>query len=154
MLYTMYEIYKPYFATGEKPVKLGQHLRSLRKEKSMTLKDLSQLSDLSIPYLSDMERGGVNPSIESLQKVAKAFNMTVREFLSGVEELGESVYSSYPEGFESFLRDPEFSDEINDEWKEFLMGMKFRGIQPSSKREWIELYLNLRRTFSPENKNE
>ena len=135
-------------------MKLGQQLRSLRKEKNLTLKDLSELADLSVPYLSDMERGAVNPSVESLKKVAEAFNMTVRDILSGVEKLGESVYSSYPEGFESFLKDPDFSEEINDEWIDFLMNMKFRGIQPTSKREWIELYLNLRRTFSPEKKNE
>lgn len=135
-------------------MKLGQQLRSLRKEKNLTLKDLSELADLSVPYLSDMERGAVNPSVESLQKVAAALNMTVRDILSGVEKLGESVYSSYPEGFESFLKDPDFSEEINDEWIDFLMNMKFRGIQPTSKREWIELYLNLRRTFSPEKKNE
>ena len=72
----------------------------------------------------------------------------------GVEELGESVPTSYPEGFEEFLKDPVFSEEINDEWKEFLMGMKFRGKQPTSKIEWIELYLSLRRVFSPGSKDE
>ena len=133
---------------------LGQRLRFLRKEKNLTLKDLSQLAGLSVPYLSDMERGAVNPSVESLHKVAKAFNMTVRDLFSGVEELGESVSTSYPDGFEAFLEDPEFAAEITDEWKEFLMGMNFRGIQPTTRREWIELYLNLRRTFSSENKNE
>lgn len=132
-------------------MELGERLRSLRKEKNLTLKDLSELANLSVPYLSDMERGEVNPSIESLQKVAKAFNMTVRDLFSGVEELGELVSTSYPPGFEDFLKDPEFSEEINDEWKEFLMGMNFRGEQPTTRREWIELYLNLRRTFSSEN---
>ena len=135
-------------------MKLGERLRLIRKEHQFTLKDLSELADLSVPYLSDIERGEVNPSIESLHKVAMAFNMTVRDLLSGVEELGESVPISYPEGFESFLKDPEFSKEINDEWKEFLMEMKFRGKQPKTKREWIELYLSLRRVFSPGGKDE
>lgn len=133
---------------------LGERLRFIRKKKGLTLKDLSQRADLSVPYLSDMERGVVNPSIESLQKVAQAFKMTVRDLLSGVEELGESVSTTYPKGFESFLKDPVFSKEITDEWKEFLMEMKFRGKQPSSKREWIELYLSLSRIFSPEDNNE
>ena len=132
---------------------LGERLRLLRKERQLTLKTLSRMAELSIPYLSDMERGVVNPSIESLQKVAMAFKMTVRDLLSGVEELGESVSTNYPEGFESFLNDPDFSEEINDEWKEFLMEMKFRGKQPSSKREWIELHLSLRRVFSAEDED-
>lgn len=135
-------------------MELGERLRLLRREHGLTLKNLSQLAGLSIPYLSDIERSEVNPSIASLQKIANAFNMTVRNLLSGVEELGESVSADYPEGFESFLKDPEFSEEINDEWKEFLMEMKFRGKQPSTKREWIELYLSLRRVFSPGSEDE
>lgn len=135
-------------------MELGKRLRSLRKEKNLTLKDLSELAKLSVPYLSDMERGSVNPSIESLQKVADAFNMTVRELFSGVEKLGESVLTSYPEGFEEFLNDSVFSNEIDDEWKVFLLGVKYRGKQPSTKKEWIELHLNLRRTFQPESNNE
>ena len=133
---------------------LGRRLRLIRKEKKMILKDLSRLANLSVPYLSDVERDVVNPSVETLQKVANAFNMTVRDLFSGVEELGESVSATYPDGFELFLEDPEFSGEINDEWKEFLLEMKFRGKQPTSKRGWIELYLSLRRVFSPEEKNE
>jgi Zn-dependent peptidase ImmA (M78 family)/transcriptional regulator with XRE-family HTH domain len=129
---------------------LGERLRLIRKENKLTLKDLSQRANLSVPYLSGMERGVVNPSVETLQKVAKAYNMSVKELFSGVEELGELVPTGYPEGFELFLKDPEFSKEITDEWKEFLAGMKYRGKQPSSKREWIELHLSLRRIFSPQ----
>ncbi len=133
-------------------MELGERLRSIRKEKNLTLKDLSELAELSVPYLSDMERGEVNPSIESLKKVANAFKMTVRDLFTGVEKLGESRPEPYPKGFKEFLDDPEFSEEIDDEWKGFLIEMNFRGEQPTTKREWIELHLNLRRTFSQENK--
>ena len=134
-------------------MKLGERLRLIRKEHRMTLKDLSKRANLSVPYLSDVERDVVNPSVETLEKIADAFNMTVRDLFSGVEKLGESVPTTYPDGFALFLEDSEFSEEITDEWKEFLVQMKFRGKQPSSKREWIELYLSLRRVFSPEDKN-
>lgn len=133
---------------------LGQRLRFLRKKNQFTLKDLSQLADLSIPYLSDVERGAVNPSVETLQKIAKAYNMTVKELLNDVEGLGELVYTTYPEGFESFIKDPDYSCEINDDWKELLMKINFRGKQPSTKREWIEVYLSLRRILSPEDRDE
>ena len=130
-------------------MKLGERLRFIRKENKLTLKDLSQLADLSVPYLSDMERGVVNPSIETLQKVAKAYNMTVKDLFSGVEELGESTYATYPTGFESFLNDFESSyGIINDDWKELLLKINFRGRQPSSQTEWLELYLSLRRILS------
>ena len=38
---------------------LGQRLRLIRKENKLTLKELSRLAYLSVPYLSDMERGAV-----------------------------------------------------------------------------------------------
>lgn len=129
-------------------MKLGERLRVIRKENKLTLKDLSQLADLSVPYLSDMERGVVNPSIDTLQKVAKAYNMTVKELFSGVEGLGESAPTAYPEGFETFLQEFETSYGIDDDWKELLMKINFRGRQPSSQREWLELYLALSRILS------
>ena len=60
-------------------MKLGDHLRSIRRERKLTLKDLSQRAGLSVPYLSDIERGVVNPSVETVQKIAKAYNMKFPE---------------------------------------------------------------------------
>ena len=131
-------------------MKLGERLRLIRKEKKLTLKDLGELADLSVPYLSGMERGVVNPSVETLQKVAKAYNMTVQDLFSGVEELGESTHAAYPVEFESFLRDFESSYEIiSNDWRELLLKINFRGRRPSSQTEWLELYLSLRRILSP-----
>ena len=130
-------------------MKLGERLRLIRKDRQLTLKDLSKRADLSVPYLSDMERGVVNPSIETLRKVAKAYNMTVQDLFTGVEGLGESARENYPAGFSDFLQDPDYKDEIDSDWKEFLIRLDFRGKRPSSKREWVELHLNLRRIFPP-----
>lgn len=134
-------------------MKLGERLRLIRKENKLTLKNLSQLADLSVPYLSDMERGVVNPSIDTLQKVAKAYNMTVKELISGVEELGESSNTNYPAEFQSFLKEYESPYKINDDWKELLLKINFRGRQPTSKTEWLELYLYLKRILSPQKDN-
>ena len=129
-------------------MKLGDHLRSIRKERKLTLKDVSQHAGLSVPYLSDIERGVVNPSIETLRKIAKAYNMKVQDLFTGVEDMESSTRETYPEGFLAFLQDPEYRDELNEDWKDLLMKIDFRGQRPSSKREWIELYLNLRRFFA------
>ena len=129
-------------------MKLGEHLRFIRRKRKLTLKDLSQHADLSVPYLSDLERGVVNPSIESLQKVAKAYNMKVQDLFTGVEDMEASTHQTYPEGFLAFLEDPEYAGELDEDWKNLLMKIDYRGQRPSSKREWVELYLNLRRFFS------
>ena len=129
-------------------MKLGDHLRSIRRERKLTLKDLSQRANLSVPYLSDIERGVVNPSVETLQKIAKAYNMKVQDLFAGVEDMGASTHKTYPKGFSDFLKDPDYKEELNEDWKDLLMKINFRGQRPSSKREWVELYLNLRRFFS------
>lgn len=128
-------------------MQLGERLRSIRKERKITLKDLSRQAELSVPYLSDIERGVVNPSIETLQKIATAYDMTVKSVLNDVEGLGESTHINYPLGYLEFLEDPEYRDELNEDWKELLLRINLRGQRPSSKREWVELYLNLRRFF-------
>ena len=129
-------------------MKLGEHLRFIRRKRKLTLKNLSQDADLSVPYLSDLERGVVNPSIESLQKVAKAYNMKVQDLFTGVEDMEASTHQTYPEGFLAFLEDPEYAEELDEDWKNLLMKIDYRGQRPSSKREWVELHLNLRRFFS------
>ena len=130
-------------------MKLGDHLRSIRKERKFTLKDLSQRADLSVPYLSDIERGVVNPSVETVQKIAKAYNMKFQNLFNDVEEVGESAHVTYPAGFLEFIADDDYKDELNDDWKELLMRINLRGRRPASKREWVELYLHLRRILSP-----
>ena len=135
-------------------MKLGERLRLIRREHRLTLKDLSQSAGLSLSYLSDMERGVVNPSIETLQKVAGAYEMKLTELFIGVEDMGESKPENYPEGFSDFLNDDTYKNELNEDWRELLIGINFRGRRPSSKREWIELYLYLRRILSPENVDE
>lgn len=134
-------------------MKLGERLRLIRKEHNYTLKILSEHAELSVPYLSDMERGVVNPSVDTLQKVAKAYNITVKELISGVDELGESTNINYPEEFQSFLREYEATYNINDDWKELLLKINFRGRQPTSETEWLELYLYLKRILAPKEDN-
>ena len=128
-------------------MKLGERLRLIRKENRMTLKDLSRRANLSVPFLSDMERCVVSPSIETLQKIARAYDMAVKDLFNDVEGLGESTRATYPEGFSEFVQDSDYKDELNEDWKDLLMRIDFRGKRPSSKREWVELYLNLRRIF-------
>lgn len=129
-------------------VKLGERLRTMRKAHQLTLKALSERAALSVPYLSGVERGVVNPSIETLQKIAQAYGIKVAELLTGVEEAGESTRTVYPKGFLEFAADPDYRDELDEDWKEALLRIEFRGRRPATKREWIELYLSLRRILA------
>ena len=59
-----------------------ESLRRIRRNKGITLKDLSGLTDLSANYLSQVERGQANPSIATLKKITDALGVS---FMSLVE---------------------------------------------------------------------
>lgn len=62
-------------------IKFGKHLQKLRKEKGLTQEKLSELSNIDRSYISDLERGLKNISIEKLEQLSKAFNIEIFELL-------------------------------------------------------------------------
>jgi len=55
-------------------------IKKLRTNANMTLKDLSEATNLSVGFLSQVERGTTNLAISSLKKIADAFNINISEF--------------------------------------------------------------------------
>lgn len=65
---------------------IGEHVAYLRKHRNWSLRDLSEVTDgLSISYLSDIERGRTVPSIETVCRLAAAFDMSVPVFFGGAD---------------------------------------------------------------------
>lgn len=48
--------------------------------KGMTLKELAELTELSVSYLSQLERDSISPSLKSLAKIAQALNVPIVSF--------------------------------------------------------------------------
>src|SRR5699024_1133523 len=59
---------------------LGEELKKLRKDKKMTLKELSVRSGLSISFISQIERDLKTLTFTSLKKISEAFDMYVYSF--------------------------------------------------------------------------
>lgn len=55
---------------------LGEKIRNCRKEKKLTLKEVAEASGLSIGYLSQLERGAIEPSLSSLRKVSEVLGIS------------------------------------------------------------------------------
>jgi XRE family transcriptional regulator, regulator of sulfur utilization len=128
-------------------MKLHERLRELRTANDLTLKDLAERTQLSVSYLSDMERGRTSPSLSTLEGLAKAFGITVTDLLSGVDFAGERTSGSLPLGLKELLEDEEYRDEITDDWKQLLLRIELRGTRPTTKSDWLELYLHLKRVL-------
>ena len=59
-----------------------QAMIDARKEKGMTQKELSAVTGISQADISRLEHGTGNPSLKTLQRIAKAFHMSLKiEFI-------------------------------------------------------------------------
>ncbi|WP_300158732.1 helix-turn-helix transcriptional regulator [Solidesulfovibrio sp.] len=64
----------------------GNQLKKIRKKKQLTQLQLAEKSGLSLKHLGEIERGRGNPSLESLNNLAEALDLTVSELFSFQEQ--------------------------------------------------------------------
>jgi transcriptional regulator with XRE-family HTH domain len=64
--------------------KIGERLRRTRREQGRTLSDVSRVSRVSVPYLSEVERGRKEASSEVLAAICDALWIDLSELLAGV----------------------------------------------------------------------
>ncbi|RQU99208.1 XRE family transcriptional regulator [Burkholderia cenocepacia] len=62
-------------------VSVGSKIRLLRQRQGRTLGDIATVSQLSKPFLSQIERGHASPSLTSLVSIAKALGVPVSYFV-------------------------------------------------------------------------
>lgn len=74
---------------------IGNKIKELRLQKKMTLKDLSELTNLSTGFLSQLERGLTNIATDSLQKIAEPLGVDLSYFFVSVTKNRNHVLRSY-----------------------------------------------------------
>jgi len=60
------------------------YLRALRVEQGVALKVVAKSADVSVPYLSEVERGRKLPALDVLARIAAALNTNVPALLRGL----------------------------------------------------------------------
>jgi DNA-binding transcriptional MerR regulator/quercetin dioxygenase-like cupin family protein len=78
-------------SNGTSMVPIGNRLRKLRRERSMTLSEAAKGTDLSVSFLSCLERGQAHASVAALQRLAVFYNTNVLSFFGGEQETGKLV---------------------------------------------------------------
>ena len=61
---------------------LGKRLRELRNERGISQEKFSFECELDRTYIASIEQGKRNVSIVNIEKIAKAFDMSVAEFFN------------------------------------------------------------------------
>ena len=59
---------------------VGIEIKQLRKARKMTLKDLSKRANISVSYISTIERGSGKPSVDAIEAIANALDVDVHWF--------------------------------------------------------------------------
>ena len=65
-------------------VRLGARLRELRAERGLSQEELAFRCGLDRTYVSGVERGVRNPSLQSLRVIAKSLDVSLSELFEGV----------------------------------------------------------------------
>jgi DNA-binding transcriptional MerR regulator/quercetin dioxygenase-like cupin family protein len=73
-------------SNGTSMVPIGNRLRKLRRERSMTLSEAAKGTDLSVSFLSCLERGQAHASVAALQRLAVFYNTNVLSFFGGEQQ--------------------------------------------------------------------
>ncbi|MBW2129230.1 MAG: helix-turn-helix transcriptional regulator [Deltaproteobacteria bacterium] len=66
-----------------KALNLGSQIRQIRLGKQLTLQDISNVTGLSKPFLSQIENNLVVPPIATLLKISKALGVSISRFFQG-----------------------------------------------------------------------
>jgi transcriptional regulator with XRE-family HTH domain len=61
---------------------LGSFIRAQRKMANLSLRELAELTSLSNPYLSQIERGLHQPSVRVLKAISEALNVSAETLLA------------------------------------------------------------------------
>lgn len=62
--------------------KLGDRIAELRKESKLTQEKLAEMSDYSVEFISLVERGINAPTVEGLERIAIALEVTVKDLFN------------------------------------------------------------------------
>lgn len=120
---------------------LGARLRAIRKQKGYTLANVRVRTGLSVSFLSDIEREQTRPSLDTLEKLATCYQLTINNLLEGVDADALVSNTGYPPGFGDFLKETEVEPDIID----LLMKVERRATQPAqTKEDWRQYYYSLK----------
>lgn len=134
---------------GRQQMTIGQRIRERRKEQGLTLKQLAEKTDLTVTYLSDVERDRTRPSLKTLGRVAEGLGIGTTDLMAGADDLGDKTDEALPVGLREAREDETWGKHIDDDWVRTLQRLDYRGRRPQSKEDWLEVFINLRRVLKP-----
>lgn len=123
---------------------IGEKLQELRRLKSMSMTELASVAEVSKSYLWELETGKqTNPSLEVLQRLAEALDVTIGELLGtpAVRAAIPAQDASPDAGLDEFLRDRKRQGvAVPEKDVQVLMQVQAREGRRRSKEDWAFFY--------------
>lgn len=96
---------------------LGRRLRARRLELGLTLAQVAERAELSLPYIANLERGRGNPTVSVVSRVADALGLPLSTLWGqAAEEVGSgdevTLFPEMPASLRTFSRTKQFADAI------------------------------------------
>jgi transcriptional regulator with XRE-family HTH domain len=85
---------------------LGEYIRSQRKLANLSLRQMAALADISNPYLSQIERGLHQPSVQVLRSLAHALDLSAETLLAHAGLLADEEGADRPNTEHAIKSDP------------------------------------------------
>lgn len=113
---------------------LSERLRRIRIKSELTLKEVNQLTGLSVSFLSEVERGKTNPSIDTIQKLANCYKVPIKDLMPNeIRILPDS------------LEKARIKFNIPEEIIGLMIQVEFRSDKKhNSPEDWMQLYFSLK----------
>lgn len=123
-----------------KGFRIGEKIRTLRQQKRMTLQELSSLTTLSKPLLSQIENEQVIPPLATLLKIAKGLKVGIHFFFEDESNRQKYVLTKREDLRETIPRQKESDITRPYTYHSLAQGMRDKHMEPFlvefEKREW------------------
>ena len=73
-------------------LEVGKRITEKRKDRGLTREKLSELADVSVQFLADIEKGRKSMTVATLRRIAAALGVTTDYIVNGIEQFSENEH--------------------------------------------------------------
>lgn len=125
----------------------GQKIKALRQQRGYSLRGLAKRAEVSVAYLSKLERNESSPTVNLLTRLAEALGVAVDELVDSTAPAEEQppLPASLVEFIDRFKG--EFRELEDPEWQRTLGNVRLRGKYPDHYLDWLPIFNSIRSTL-------
>ncbi len=127
---------------------LGEFIKSQRKLAQLSLRELAERTDISNPYLSQIERGLHEPSVRILKAISKALNVSLTSLLSQLGHAEEPAITLSGNSH-SLVETAVFSDPLLSQYQKEVLVATYKTFVSSSQSGARSLELSKHKRHEP-----